>query len=129
MCVSTKTELVFAFALLLLNPTLLSSLATPPLLLLLFLCHLSFESGRVLKARFDSFNLELEEYVTALGSLSVPDAALREQLRDGITYYFVPVCKKFFDAYAEVQFSKKHQEEYLRNSPKVLETKIGELFL
>jgi len=90
---------------------------------------ISFESGRVLKSRFDAFNLEFEEYLCALGSLSVPDAVLRQQLRENITGNFVPVCKQFFDKYSEITFSKKHQEQYLRNNPEVLQQKISGLFL
>jgi hypothetical protein len=90
---------------------------------------ITFESGRILKQRFESFNKDFEDFLAACNTLSIPDTEIRDQIRDKIIKFFVPKWKEFFDVYSIIQFSKKHQEQYTRLSPQLIESKIRELFL
>ena len=89
---------------------------------------LTFESGRVLKGRFDGFNTDFEDFLRLLSVLSVPDTELRDSLRSAIVARVVPPLSEFYGTYASIRFSSKHQEQYVRNSPEVVTTKIEALF-
>ena len=89
---------------------------------------LTFEGGRVLKARFEAFNNELEELLLVLDSLSVPDGEFRATLRSTIVAQFLPQFSSFFETYAHMPFSQKHHAQYTRYSPDIVRGKISELF-
>ena len=89
---------------------------------------ITFESGRVLKGRFDAFNKDLDDLVSRLAMLSVPDTDLRDKLRAEINSVILPSVSAFHASWDSVTFSKKHQDEYLRYTPSVVLGKVNGLF-
>ena len=89
---------------------------------------LTLESGRLIKARFSSFNTSLEEIYQHQKQFSVPDASLRTRLREEAKAIVVEPYSNFYNKYSGVQFSKKHMEQYLKFPPKAVGTMIDELY-
>ena len=89
---------------------------------------ITFDSGRLLKTRFENFNSDLEELLAVEKRFSVPDSILRAKLRVRIANKFIPHAE-FFERFSTIPFSKKHQEQYLRYSPKVIHSLISSLFI
>ena len=89
---------------------------------------ITFESGRVLKGRFDAFNKDVDELLSRLSVLSVPDTNLRDKLRAEITSIVLPPVSAFHASWDSVNFSKKHQDEYMRYTPAVVRAKVDGLF-
>ena len=88
---------------------------------------LTFDSGRILKGRFEAFNSSFEALLAEQGGFSAPDSVLRARLRSTIGSKLVPAVQRFHDAHASTTFSKKHQQEYLRYAAPVVQEKIDAL--
>lgn len=89
---------------------------------------LTLESGRQIKSRFTNFNTSLEEVYQHQKLFSVPDASLRQRLRQQAKDTVVRPYTTFFNKVSEIQFSKKHMEQYLRFPPKTVTTMLDDLF-
>jgi exocyst complex component 7 len=89
---------------------------------------LTLESGRQIKSRFTAFNDGLDAVYQNQKLLAVPDMALRQQLRQEAKDTVMAPYTAFFTRFSEVQFSKKHMEQYLRFPPRTVSTMIDELF-
>ncbi|CAM9354665.1 unnamed protein product [Phaeothamnion confervicola] len=89
---------------------------------------LTLECGRLIKAKFTTFNENWEEIHVGQRTVSVSDPVLRERLRSEACGRFVDEYRRLFDKYKDVQFSKKHQGQYLRFPPDAVERGIVELF-
>jgi hypothetical protein len=89
---------------------------------------ITFESGRVLKGRFEAFNRDVDDLFSRLAPLSVPDTDLKDMLRVKIAALVVPAVSAFHASWADVAFSKKHQGGYLRYTPAVIQEKVSTLF-
>lgn len=90
--------------------------------------QLTFESGRLIKARFAAFNERLEALYPCQKDFAVPDAALRERLREEAKAAVLPGYAAFFEKYGAMQFSKKHMDGYLRFPPTTVASMIDELY-
>lgn len=89
---------------------------------------LTFESGRLVKAKFAAFNKAMEEIYTHQRGFSVPDRGLREKLREEAKTTLLPSYTAFYDKFKGIQFSKKHMEQYLRFSPETVAKMVEELY-
>lgn len=90
--------------------------------------QLTFESGRLIKARFAAFNERLEALYPCQKAFAVPDAALRQRLREEAKAAVLPGYAAFFEKYGAMQFSKKHMDGYLRFPPTTVASMIDELY-
>lgn len=90
--------------------------------------QLTFDSGRLIKARFASFNDRLEALYPCQKAFAVPNPTLRALLREEAKATVLPVYTAFFDKYGGLQFSKKHMEAYLRFPPATVASMIEELY-
>lgn len=89
---------------------------------------LTLESGRILKARFNGFNIEFEKMYEIHQNITIIDPKLRKKLLFDIKSTFLPAYTEFFEMYSQYQFSKKNQEEYLKFPPEKLNTMLGNMF-
>lgn len=90
--------------------------------------QLTFEGGRLVKARFSAFNTAMEEIYNTQKSFLILDAGLRMQLREEAKAAFLPPYTTFYDKFSGTQFSKKHMDQYLRFSPATVKSMIDELY-
>lgn len=90
--------------------------------------QLTFESGRLIKARFAAFNERLEALYPFQKAFAVPDAALRQRLREEAKAAVLPGYSAFFEKYGAMQFSKKHMDSYLRFPPTTVASMVDELY-
>lgn len=91
--------------------------------------QLTFESGRLIKARFAAFNERLEALYPCQKAWAVPDAALRARLREEAKATVLPGYTAFFDRYGAMPFSKKNMESYLKFPPTTVASMIDELYV
>lgn len=89
---------------------------------------LSRESGKLFKARFGEFNDEFERLYKLHRMLTVIDPNLRITLQQEVINVFVPRYHRFYEKYSGIKFSKKHQDEYLKYTPKKIESMLGKLY-
>lgn len=89
---------------------------------------LTLESGRQIKSRFTAFNTGLEEIYQHQKQYSVPDAGLRQRLRQDGRSIVLSSYTEFYERFSQVQFSKKHMEQYLKFAPRAVATMIDELY-
>ena len=89
---------------------------------------LTFESGRVLKSRFQSFWGELDELLAGCGPLVVTSGTLRSTLRKRLVALLGAPVRAFFEAFSKLEFSKSKQETYLRGGAAEVEEKLAHLF-
>jgi hypothetical protein len=89
---------------------------------------LTFDSGRLVKAKFSSFNSALEEIYTHQKPFSVPDPVLRGRLREEGKKVLLPVYGALYEKFEKTQFSKKHMSEYLKFPPATVASMIEELY-
>lgn len=89
---------------------------------------LTLESGRQIKSRFTNFNTSLEEIYQHQKVFSVPDSSVRQRLRNQAKETVVGPYTNFFNKVSDIQFSKKHMEQYLRFPPKTVSTMLDDLF-
>ena len=89
---------------------------------------LTLESGRILKARFSSFNSDFEKIHEMQNDVTIIDPKLRKKLLFDIKSVFLPQYIEFFERYTKYQFSKKNQDEYLKFPPKKLNSMLGNMF-
>ncbi len=90
--------------------------------------QLTFESGRLIKARFAAFNEKLEALYPCQKAFAVPDAALRARLREEAKATVLPGYAAFFEKHGALQFSKKHMDGYLRFPPTTVASMVDELY-
>lgn len=89
---------------------------------------LSLESGRMIKARFGGFNDDFEQVYELHKHFSIIDSSLRDTLIKDVKVTFLPRYKSFYEKYSQVQFSKKHMEEYLKFKPSRVNSMLSELY-
>jgi len=89
--------------------------------------HLTLESGRLLKKKFESFSEDFDELISTERKLAVPDITLRNRLRDRISDALLQPYTDFFNKYSKVQFSKKNMEKYLDHPPGYVEDALSEI--
>lgn len=89
---------------------------------------LSLESGRLIKSRFSGFIEDFERVYLVHRTFTIIDQKFRETLQNDIRRVFLARYKAFFDKYANIKFSKKNMETYLKYPPKKLDGLIGQLF-
>jgi exocyst complex protein 7 len=89
---------------------------------------LSLESGRLIKSRFSGFIEDFERVYLVHRTFAVIDHNLRETLQNDIRHIFLSNYKAFFDRYANIKFSKKNMDTYLKYTPQKLDSLIGQLF-
>ena len=89
---------------------------------------LTLESGRQIKTRFTSFNTSLDDIYQHQKIYSVPDSSLRQRLRQQAKDAVLGPYTEFFNKVSEIQFSKKHMDQYLRFPPKTVSTMLDELY-
>ncbi|XP_053981146.1 exocyst complex component 7 [Hylaeus anthracinus] len=88
------------------------------------------ESGPVaktLKERFLGFTKELEDVAKCQRSYSVPDARLREELRNELQQNIVPLYTTFHNKYHGISFSK-NPTKYIKYTPKQVSALINTFF-
>eukprot|EP00536_Pseudo-nitzschia_multiseries_P013919 jgi/Psemu1/68911/estExt_Genemark1.C_6310020 len=90
---------------------------------------LSLDSGRLIKSRFSGFNQDFDTIHGDHKELCVVDPRLRDLLRKEVAKVFLPNYRKFYEKYTKIRFSKKHQNEYTKYSPSVIENKLNELYV
>lgn len=79
------------------------------------------------KHKFKTFNKEIEELFDAQKRFSVPDVALREELRNAIAGPLVTQYARCVSRYQDVPFSR-NRGKYIRYSPETLRAMLGSLF-
>jgi hypothetical protein len=89
---------------------------------------LTFESGRLVKARFAAFNTAMEGIYTHQKGFSVPDGGLRGRLREEAKMTLLPSYTAFYEKFQGTQFSKKHMDQYLRFPPATVGKMVEELY-
>lgn len=89
---------------------------------------LSLESGRLIKSRFSGFIEDFERVYLVHRTFTIIDQKFRETLQNDIRCVFLARYTTFFDRYANIKFSKKNMETYLKYPPKKLDSLIGQLF-
>jgi len=89
---------------------------------------LTLKSGRLIKQRFADFNEAYERTYEGHKKLCSIHPSLRLSLQQDVEAAFLPRYRVFYDKYAQVQFSKKHQAEYTRYSPDQIKDMLGNLF-
>ena len=85
-------------------------------------------SAHAIKDRFAAVNAWAEAQLEAQRVLSVPDPALRAELRRELVRAVFPKYKAFFDAHAGLKFSKKKTKMYLRYPPDMVSEMIGRFY-
>ena len=80
-----------------------------------------------IKKKFETFNHEVEALFACQKALSIPDAAVRDEVRRSISASVGPVYSTFLNRYEDVHFTS-NRAKYIRYSPETLETMIGTLF-
>jgi len=89
---------------------------------------MTFESGRLVKARFAAFNSAMDEIYTHQKGFSVPDGGLRGRLREEAKMTLLPSYTAFYEKFQGTQFSKKHMDQYLRFPPATVGKMVEELY-
>eukprot|EP00903_Cladosiphon_okamuranus_P005829 g5770.t1 len=89
---------------------------------------LTLECGRVLKAKFTAFNDSWEEVYHSQMSVSVVDPGRRVKLKEEAKTRCLVPYRELYSKYEGVQFSKKHQEQYLKYTPDAIDQGISQLF-
>jgi exocyst complex protein 7 len=90
---------------------------------------LSHDSGRKIKKRFDDFNVDFERTNALHQKLCVIDPRLRLELQKDVMSVFLPRYRRFYEKYTKIRFSKKHQEQYTKYHPDVIEEMLGNLYV
>ncbi|CAM9923920.1 unnamed protein product [Ectocarpus sp. 6 AP-2014] len=89
---------------------------------------LTLDCGRLLKAKFTAFNESWEEVYHSQLPVSVVDPSRRVKLKEEAKARCLVPYRELYCKYQDVQFSKKHQEQYLKYSPDAIDQGIGQLF-
>ena len=80
-----------------------------------------------IKKKFETFNHEVEALFACQKALSIPDAAVRDDVRRSISASVGPVYSTFLNRYEDVHFTS-NRAKYIRYSAETFETMIGTLF-
>ena len=80
-----------------------------------------------IKKKFETFNHEVEALFACQKALSIPDAAVRDDVRRSISASVGPAYSTFLNRYENVHFTS-NRAKYIRYSAETLETMIGTLF-
>ena len=81
-----------------------------------------------IKERFRGFNSEFESITAKHTAYSIPDPALREEVRKEVQALIMPLYGKFLDRYQNVQFTKVGIDKYLKYPKDTLDGIIVKLF-
>ena len=90
---------------------------------------LSLDSGRLIKNRFSGFIEDYERIFEEHKGLCVVDPRLRDVLQQQVAGVFLPNYRAFFDKYSQIRFSKKHQDQYTKYRPDMIENMLEELYV
>ena len=90
---------------------------------------LSLDSGRLIKSRFQGFNEDFERIYKEHKVLACVDPRLRVLLQNEVAEVFLPHYRPFFKNYSTIRFSKKHQSEYTKYSPRKIEEILGKMYV
>jgi hypothetical protein len=71
-------------------------------------------SGRLIKAKFSTFNSGLEALLAQQGAWRVSSGKLRDDLGRQLADTIVPVYRDFYAKYSIVSFTKRHLDQYIR---------------
>ncbi len=71
-------------------------------------------SGRLIKAKFSTFNSGLEALLAQQGAWRISSGLLRDELGKQLADTIIPTYSKFYDTYSKVNFSKRHIDQYVR---------------
>lgn len=81
----------------------------------------------LLKEKFKGFNTELEELCRVHGQYSIPDARLRQRVREDNCELLGAMYSEFFRVYGNIKFTSK-PEKYLKYKPEKLEEALNTFF-
>ena len=71
-------------------------------------------SGRLIKAKFSTFNSGLEALLAQQGAWRISSGLLRDEIGKQLADTIIPTYSKFYDTYSKVNFSKRHIDQYVR---------------
>uniref|UniRef100_A0A7S3HT83 Exocyst subunit Exo70 family protein n=1 Tax=Spumella elongata TaxID=89044 RepID=A0A7S3HT83_9STRA len=84
--------------------------------------------GRLLKAKFSTFNTGMDALLAQQGEWRVAAAGLRDRLAALMVSKIQSEYNAFYSTYSVVKFSKKHMDEYLKYPPAVVERHLTGFF-
>jgi len=84
--------------------------------------------GRLVKAKFSTFNSGLEALLAQQGAWRVSGVALRDGLGKQLAETIVPVYAAFYDKYSKTNFSKRHMDQYIRFTAEDAKLILGRFF-
>ena len=85
-------------------------------------------SGRLIKAKFATFNNGLEALLAQQGAWRISSAELRDEMGKQLALTVVPVYKEFYSKYSKVNFSKRHMDQYVRFTEPDVQLILGRFF-
>ncbi|XP_076177246.1 exocyst complex component 7 isoform X2 [Ptiloglossa arizonensis] len=83
--------------------------------------------AKTLKEKFVGFTRELEDVAKCQRSYSVPDARLREELRNELQQAIVPLYTAFYNKYHGISFTK-NPAKYIKYTPEQISALIDTFF-
>jgi len=84
--------------------------------------------GRLVKAKFSTFNSGLEALLAQQGAWRVSSATLRDELGKQMADTIVPAYAAFYDKYSKTNFSKRHMDQYIRFTAEDAKLILGRFF-
>ncbi|XP_057427377.1 exocyst complex component EXO70A1 [Lotus japonicus] len=85
-------------------------------------------SRAMIKDRFKTFNVQIEELHQRQSQWTVPDSELRESLRLAVAEVLLPAYRSFLKRFGPMIENGKNPQKYIRYSPENLEQMLGEFF-
>ncbi|KAK7268091.1 hypothetical protein RIF29_20777 [Crotalaria pallida] len=85
-------------------------------------------SRAVIKDRFKTFNIQIEELHQRQSQWTIPDSELRESLRLAVAEVLLPAYRSFLKRFGPMIENGKNPMKYIRYSPENLEQMLGEFF-
>lgn len=90
---------------------------------------ISYDSGKLIKNRFSGFNEDFEKTYQLHKKMCVIDPRLRQQLQEAVADVFLPRYKRFYQKYTKIRFSKRHQQDYTKFNPEVIEVMLSDMYV
>ncbi|XP_078164351.1 exocyst complex component EXO70A1-like [Carex rostrata] len=85
-------------------------------------------SRALIKDRFRSFNIQIEELYQRQCQWTVPDPELRESLRLAVAEVLLPAYRSFIKRFGPLVENSKNPQKYIKYTPEDLEKMLGEFF-
>ncbi|KAJ4786527.1 Exocyst subunit exo70 family protein A1 [Rhynchospora pubera] len=85
-------------------------------------------SRALIKDRFRSFNIQIEELYQRQCQWTVPDPELRESLRLAVAEILLPAYRSFIKRFGPLVENSKNPQKYIKYTPEDLEKMLGEFF-